>query len=707
MQYSIAPAPALPLESGNIKISSTTEEQAQCNAEIYGTSLDCTFPDDEVFGPRTRLLRIKPGVWHQPIRCDLRTEYIFDARYTALSYSWGTEPRSSLLLIGDKETPFAVLDHVHAALRRLRHRTDIVSVWVDGICINQDNVIERQAQIKIMAQIFSAAEDVLIWLGEGEGLAGLPDEELFWRMCRTSTPWWKRLWVVQECAYSTDCPTVLLGNQRFSLESMVQRWEAVVQSYAPPGTPERPEKKAKCSARLRELRSHLDFLRMPYDAFKAPSHRIPLLARLRQTSKRQCTIAHDTVFAVLSLIHFSDAERVPLDYRLPFPQFKDRVEEILRESPDWDETEDSQPLLLSFEELTRGTTAKFALRRAASLGDLGALKTLVRHDEALIGSYEARSACGIALRLGHEEFAQYLLRSGVEPPSQEESSSGPRMEDPSTYRSWLSFAAMLGDDKAATQLYREQFEAATEAGTRKAAVRGAASGYHKEALRTLIWAILEKASEATLLYGHAQMTPMLFTVRLASVVAMDAGELLSYAVMSDDVTLVKKVLDTGMYVNAPQSIFQPLMEEAAYRGSADLVRVLLDNGGEAAAEGNRLQSWSPLAAASAAGYPAVVQLLLERVAVVFGSCPFYGNAICAASAGGHVAIVKMLLDHGAIVNASCSVHGNAWSAASRAKHEIIETMLQEAGADAIHRDPGYRAEGRMIWLPVSWRPSGR
>jgi hypothetical protein len=44
-------------------------------------------------------------------------------------------------------------------------------IWIDAICIDQDNLAERSGQVKIMDQIYRAADAVLIWLGPQDGYA--------------------------------------------------------------------------------------------------------------------------------------------------------------------------------------------------------------------------------------------------------------------------------------------------------------------------------------------------------------------------------------------------------------------------------------------------------------------------------------------------------------------------------------------------------
>ncbi len=50
-------------------------------------------------------------------------------------------------------------------LIQLRGDTLERKVWVDAICINQDNIPERNRQVRMMPHIYSRAESVLVWFG--------------------------------------------------------------------------------------------------------------------------------------------------------------------------------------------------------------------------------------------------------------------------------------------------------------------------------------------------------------------------------------------------------------------------------------------------------------------------------------------------------------------------------------------------------------
>ncbi|KAI1735168.1 heterokaryon incompatibility protein-domain-containing protein, partial [Xylaria scruposa] len=84
--------------------------------------------------------------------------------YDALSYCWGFGPRDRLLELNGSK--FAISSNLQAALQKLRSRTKVTYLWVDAICIDQENDKEKAAQVAMMLNIFQKATTVHAWLGE-------------------------------------------------------------------------------------------------------------------------------------------------------------------------------------------------------------------------------------------------------------------------------------------------------------------------------------------------------------------------------------------------------------------------------------------------------------------------------------------------------------------------------------------------------------
>jgi hypothetical protein len=59
-----------------------------------------------------------------------------------------------------------VTRNLEAALRHLRHQNVPRRLWIDAICINQGDDIEKGYQIQQMQHVFRHARPVIVWLGE-------------------------------------------------------------------------------------------------------------------------------------------------------------------------------------------------------------------------------------------------------------------------------------------------------------------------------------------------------------------------------------------------------------------------------------------------------------------------------------------------------------------------------------------------------------
>ncbi|KAJ4287325.1 Folylpolyglutamate synthetase [Kalmusia sp. IMI 367209] len=86
--------------------------------------------------------------------------------YTALSYVWGTET-VGMKTIKVNGASFSVGANLESALRHMQYRDIAPAIWIDAICINQQDLAEKNEQIPKMRAIYSGARNVLIWLGPG------------------------------------------------------------------------------------------------------------------------------------------------------------------------------------------------------------------------------------------------------------------------------------------------------------------------------------------------------------------------------------------------------------------------------------------------------------------------------------------------------------------------------------------------------------
>jgi hypothetical protein len=148
-------------------------------------------PHDQV-----RLMLLKPGTFDEDIYVSLINVKDTDVGskdfpYCALSYHWGDGEFNNTVFIQEdarsqpirtfedavnakRPKKLKVKPNLYEVLKRLRDKKDIVSLWVDAICINQYDEDEKNEQVMKMALIYSKAYNVNIWLGSDDPDTDIP-----------------------------------------------------------------------------------------------------------------------------------------------------------------------------------------------------------------------------------------------------------------------------------------------------------------------------------------------------------------------------------------------------------------------------------------------------------------------------------------------------------------------------------------------------
>jgi hypothetical protein len=97
--------------------------------------------------------------------------------YEAISYTWGEERTNILCTYDEEHRPkpefISCPENCCRVLKRLRKKKTRRLVWVDSICINQDDRDERSRQVAIMDQVYMKARRVLVWLGDAGSYGNL------------------------------------------------------------------------------------------------------------------------------------------------------------------------------------------------------------------------------------------------------------------------------------------------------------------------------------------------------------------------------------------------------------------------------------------------------------------------------------------------------------------------------------------------------
>lgn len=99
--------------------------------------------------------------------------------YEAVSYVWGQKANPVNITFKQKDdttgSTLSALEITHnlsEALLHLRHEDVPRSVWIDAICINQNDNNEKSHQVRMMGDVYKKASKVVAWLGPSTEVPG-------------------------------------------------------------------------------------------------------------------------------------------------------------------------------------------------------------------------------------------------------------------------------------------------------------------------------------------------------------------------------------------------------------------------------------------------------------------------------------------------------------------------------------------------------
>ena len=121
-----------------------------------------------------RLITLHPGAFASDLYISLQTVSLTPESppiYEALSYAWGSTKNMTSIRIG--ENRLAVTKNLAEAMRHLRYSENPRTLWIDAICVNQQDLRERGHQVKRMADLYSLADRIVVWLGPEKSNSGL------------------------------------------------------------------------------------------------------------------------------------------------------------------------------------------------------------------------------------------------------------------------------------------------------------------------------------------------------------------------------------------------------------------------------------------------------------------------------------------------------------------------------------------------------
>lgn len=272
--------------------------------------------------------------------------------YCTMSYAWGEtfsdgSHLTQYILCDGKHLP--VTQHLWCGLRRFRSfqsegkrrirdsftrqtfELRDLALWVDCICINQQDDVEKGQQIWIMAQIFRTSAALIVWLGEPNdrhedgqirrfcevaAKRVWSERELFAQTDALSiifkNTWFERRWVVQEVSLRKvwyDGDTVLVGSQHFTLRDLIRQLSS-------DGILKNPSHRKELKGAI-DVLGRMDLIGTRWRGGNWVYQARGLISTMLLHHDTKCSKDHDLIYALMHLCYDIDRYRIEVDYATP------------------------------------------------------------------------------------------------------------------------------------------------------------------------------------------------------------------------------------------------------------------------------------------------------------------------------------------------------------------------------------------------------
>ena len=165
-----------------------------------------------------RLLELAPGDIYEDLLCSVISVQLQECPpYEAVSYVWGSPEPPAYLDCGKGFVRIST--NLATGLRQLRSKDHSRMLWADQVCINQNDVAERSAQVNMMSEIFKRANCVIMWLGSDD--KSVPEAPAAAKLIETLASWAGRT------PYANTLPTDQTLADYYLPPLASQKWDAL------------------------------------------------------------------------------------------------------------------------------------------------------------------------------------------------------------------------------------------------------------------------------------------------------------------------------------------------------------------------------------------------------------------------------------------------------------------------------------------------
>lgn len=267
-----------------------------------------------------------------------------DTVFEALSYQWGSPNNPGTAFVkpstgNNSVATFSIGKNLESALRHLRYTSEPRTLWIDAICINQNDNAEKAAQVNRMADIYSLAARVVVWLGPAEDDSDLaistlaylgaqvettldayrltspgaeepmwydidcrlPYSDVQWKAieCLILRAWFTRVWTAQEIHLANRLAIIQVGNATL-LWSLFRRATECLKDKPNHGE------------------ERLSLSKVTSSTLNGKGR--PLSDLFRRFAHRDCSNGHDKVYGLMAMVPPAFVAATCPDYTQPVPK---------------------------------------------------------------------------------------------------------------------------------------------------------------------------------------------------------------------------------------------------------------------------------------------------------------------------------------------------------------------------------------------------
>jgi hypothetical protein len=239
-----------------------------------------------------------------------------DTSYRCLSYMWGDQTERLAILVNGCKMSIGKSLFEFLEVARLKFANE--PLWIDAVCINQEDNEEKSVQVQKMGRTYAGAQEVLIWLGRNPSIVEYFEWinrprtilEQFLKYIHldatpktlrkpiiefVSHPYWRRAWIIQEVVLARSRRLLCCGSEADS--------DSLFPIYHVPTW--------KPNSRYFHATLELDELLLLFQKYGSIRHHPWRVAR--QHAYAECKYPRDKLYSLLAIIDLESKFEVNYD----------------------------------------------------------------------------------------------------------------------------------------------------------------------------------------------------------------------------------------------------------------------------------------------------------------------------------------------------------------------------------------------------------